>query len=223
MGFYRPVLQLSARQCHEPVNREPSGLLSPGTADIVNEMHEEQTERAKNETREGEDVMKAMRDLTRQVKLRTFLGDVFLWLAISAWSGMSVDGQEITRRDQVQLLPPSTGEALTLAPNNMPDINCSILDWKDSQTHSGLLCPPQHTFAPVYLYLKLSWLKSEDVPSSIRRITAPVKTVTKNRTTKSAAWVRLGVKEKPDVAPHATWVAFTAVADIALLTLPTKR
>jgi hypothetical protein len=86
-----------------------------------------------------------------------------------------------------------------------------------------VLCPPQDTFAPVYLFLKLSWLKSEDVPSSVQSITAQAKTVTKIRTTRSAAWVWLGVKEKPNVAPHETWVAFTAVADIALLTLPTKR
>jgi len=169
--------------------------------------------------------MKAMMDLRRQVKLSAFLGHLFLWLAASAWSGTSVDGQEITRRDQVQLLPPFTGEALTLAPNNMPDINCSILDWKDDSLKPTLavLCPPQDTFAPVYLFLKLSWLKSEDVPSSVRSITAQAKTVTRIRTTRSAVWVWLGVKEKPDVAPHATWVAFTAVADIALLTLPTKR
>lgn len=169
--------------------------------------------------------MKAMIDLRKQVKLRAFLGHLVLWLAASAWSGINVGGQEITRRDQIQLLPPFTGEALTLAPDNLPDINCSILDWKGDLPKPTLavLCPPQDTFAPVYLYLKLSWLKSEDVSSSVRGITAPVKTVVKMRTTKSAAWVWLGVKEKVDASPRRTWVAFNAVADIALLTLPAKR
>jgi hypothetical protein len=134
-------------------------------------------------------------------------------------------GQEITRRNQVYLLPPSTGEALTLVPKDMPDINCSILDWKDDPPKPALavLCPPQDTFAPVYLYLKLSWLKSEDVPSSVRSITAPAKTVIKIRTSKSVAWVWLGVKEKSDAPPRWTWVAFNALADIALLTLPSKQ
>jgi hypothetical protein len=169
--------------------------------------------------------MKRMIDLKRRARLEALLRNISLLLACLGWSGTSVYGRGITRRDQVQLLPQSTGEALTLAPSNMPDINCSILDWKDDSPKPTLaiLCPPQDTFAPVYLYLKLSWLKSEDVPSSVRSITAPAKTVIKIRTTRSAAWVWLRIKEKPDVAPHATWVAFTAVADIALLTLPTNR
>jgi hypothetical protein len=169
--------------------------------------------------------MKAMIDLRSHVKLQALLGYLFLLLAYLAWPADNVNGQEITRHDQVQLLPPSTGEALTLAPNNMPDINCSILEWKDDSPKPTLsvLCPPQDTFAPVYLFLKLSWLKPEDVPSSARSITAAAKMVTKIRTTKSAAWVWLGVKEKVDAASHGTWVAFNAVADIALLTLPSKQ
>src|SRR5215472_1480199 len=161
-----------------------------------------------------------MMNFRRQVKLRGVLGHLFLWFATSAWPGMRVYGQEITRRDQVQFLPPSTGEALTLAPNDMPDINCSILDWKDDSPKPTLavLCPPQDTFAPVYLYLKLSWLKSEDVPSLVRSITAQAKTLTKIRTTKSAAWVVLGVKENGTASPRQIWLAFNAVADIALLT-----
>jgi len=166
-----------------------------------------------------------MVNFRRQVKLLGVLGHFFLWFATSAWPGMSAYGQEITRRDQVQFLPPSTGEALTLAPNDMPDINCSILDWKDDSPKPTLavLCPPQDTFAPVYLYLKLSWLKSEDVPSLVRSITAQAKTLTKIRTTKSAAWVVLGVKENGTASPRQIWLAFNAVADIALLTLPPKR
>lgn len=166
--------------------------------------------------------MKGKVDFRRQVKLRAFIGFVVLWFTALAWSRTSLSRQEITRRDQVHLLPPSTGEALTLAPKDLPDINCSILDWKgDSpQPTLAVLCPPQDTFAPVYLYLKLSWLKNEDVPSTVRSITAPAKTLTKIRTTKSAAWVWLGIKEKLDASPRRTWVAFNAVADIALLTLP---
>ena len=172
-----------------------------------------------------EDVVKPMMNFKRQVKLRGVLGHLFLWFATSAWPGMRVYGQEITRRDQVQFLPPSIGEALTLAPKDMPDINCSILDWKDDSPKPTLavLCPPQDTFAPVYLYLKLSWLKSEDVPLLVRSITAPVKTVIKIRTSKATAWVWLSVKEKVDVAPRRTWVPFNAVADVALLTLSSKQ
>jgi hypothetical protein len=174
---------------------------------------------------QSESDMKAMIDLRRQPMFRAFLGRLFLFLAALAWSGISVNGQEITRQNPVYLLPPPTGEPLTLVPNNMPDINCSILEWKNDSPKPTLsvLCPPQDTFAPVYLFLKLSWLKSEDVPSSVRGITARAHTVTKIRTTKSAAWVWLAVKEKSDAAPRGTWIAFGAVANIALLTLPPKR
>jgi len=160
-----------------------------------------------------------------QTNHQVLLTYLFLFLACVAWPADSADGQEITRHNQVYLLPPPTGDALTLVPDNMPDINCSILEWNEDSPKPTLamLCPPQDTFAPVHLFLKLSWLKSEDVPSFVRNITAPAKTAIKVRTTKSAAWAWLGVKEKPDVAPHRMWVAFTAVADIALLTLPVKQ
>lgn len=153
------------------------------------------------------------------------VGLAFFSLTCLAWPTNSVNGQEVTRHDQVYLLPPSTGEPLTLVPDDLPYINCSILDWKDDPPKPTLavLCPPQDTFAPVYLYLKLSWLKPEDVPLSVRSITAPAKAVTKIRTTKSAAWVWLEVKEKVDGSPRRTWVAFNAVADIALLSLPSKH
>jgi hypothetical protein len=179
----------------------------------------------KNETKECGDVMKAAIDLTIQTSCQALLSYILLLLAGLAWPGSNAYGQETTRGNQVYLLPPSTGEALTLAPKDLPDIRCSILDWKDDPPKPTLaiLCPPPDTFAPVYLYLKLSWLKNEDVPSTARNITAPAKTVIKIRTTKSAAWVWLGVKEKPGASPRQTWVAFNALADIALLTLPSKE
>lgn len=183
------------------------------------------TDRVYSEARDAEDVVKPMMNFRRQVKLCGVLGHLFLWFAALAWPGMSGYGQEITRHNQVYLLPPPTGEALTLAPNDMPDLNCSILEWNEDSPKPSLavLCPPQDTFAPVYLYLKLSWLKPEDVPSSVRSITAQAKTLTKVRTTKAAAWVWLGIKEKGNVSPRQTWMAFNAVADIALLTLSSKQ
>ena len=107
----------------------------------------------------------------------------------------------------------------------MPDVSCSIVEWKDdtSKPTLAVVCPPQDTFAPLHVYLKLSWLKSEDVPLFARSITVPPKMIVKIRTTGSTAWVWLAVKEKPSAAARRTWVGFNAVVDIALLTLPTKR
>jgi hypothetical protein len=169
--------------------------------------------------------MKVMTDVRGRAKLQAFLGHLLLLLASLVWSGISVDGQEMTRRSQIHLLPPPTGNALTLTPTDMPDVSCSIVEWKDDQPKPTLavVSPPQETFAPLHLYLKLSWMKAEDVPLCVRRITAPAKTMIKIRTDRSTAWVWLGVREKPDAAPRQTWVGFNAVVDVALLTLPAKR
>ena len=169
--------------------------------------------------------MKVRTYVSGRVKLRAFLGHLLLLLASLVWSGISIDGQEATRRNQVHLLPAPTGDALTLTPTDMPDVSCSIVEWKDDQPKPTLavVCPPQETFAPLHVYLKLSWLKPEDVPLCVRRISAPAKTLIKIRTDRSTAWVWLAVREKPDAAPRQTWVGFNAVVDLALLTLTAKR
>ena len=168
--------------------------------------------------------MRMLIDRTGHTKLQTFLGRLLLTLTFLAWSGMSVDAQEIPIRDEVHPLPQPSGEALTLTPTDMPDVSCSIVEWKDDTPKPTLavVCPPQNTFAPLHFYLKLSWLKSEDVPLSVRSITVPVKTIVKIRTTRSTAWVWLAVKEKPSAEARRRWVGFNAVVDIALLTLPAK-
>ena len=152
--------------------------------------------------------MRMLIDLTRHTKLQTFLGRLLLLLTHIVWWGMSVDAQEIPRRDDVHLLPAPTGEAFTLTPTDMPDVNCSIVEWKGdtSKPTLAVVCPHQDTFAPLHLYLKLSWLKSEDVPLDVRSITVPAKTIVKTRVTGSTAWVWLAVKEKPSAAARRTWV-----------------
>jgi len=169
--------------------------------------------------------MRMLIDLTGHSELQTFLGRLLLTLTSLAWCGMSVDAQETPRRDEVHLLPQPNGEAFTLTPTDMPDVSCSIVEWKDDTPKPTLavVCPPQDTFTPLHVYLKLSWLKSEDVPLFARTITVPPKMIVKIRTTGSTAWVWLAVKEKPSAAARRTWVGFNAVVDIALLTLPTKR
>jgi len=169
--------------------------------------------------------MRMLIDLTGHSELQTFLGRLLLTLNSLAWCGMSVDAQETPRRDEVHLLPQPNGEAFTLTPTDMPDVSCSIVEWKDDTPKPTLavVCPPQDTFTPLHVYLKLSWLKSEDVPLFARTITVPPKMIVKIRTTGSTAWVWLAVKEKPSAAARRTWVGFNAVVDIALLTLPTKR
>ena len=69
--------------------------------------------------------MRMLIDLTGHTNLQTFLGRLVLTLTSLAWCGLSVDAQEIPRRDEVHLLPQPNGEAFTLTPTDMPDVNCS--------------------------------------------------------------------------------------------------
>ena len=135
----------------------------------------------------------------------------------------STDFRERLRDQEAAMLPQAMGHNITLSPNDVPDINCSVVEWKNDPATPMLsvICPPQSTFSPLYVYLKLSWLKPEDVPLSARGIMAPAKTLTKIRTHKSTAWVWLGVREKQGAQLHNMWVAFNGLEDMALL--PVRR
>jgi hypothetical protein len=148
---------------------------------------------------------------------------VALVLACIPWWSINLCGQETY--GESNLLPPPRGEGLTLAPTDMPDVSCSVVRWKNDPATPTLavICPPQNVFAPLHVYLKLSWLKPEDVPFSARGIAATEKTLIRIRTKKSIAWVWVGVQERPDAVPRSTWVAFNGVVDMALLTLSPKR
>lgn len=164
-------------------------------------------------------------DDRRQRRFRHSLGRLFLVLALLGSRSIGVDGQETPQHGEVNLLPPARGEALTLTPNDMPDISCSVAQWKDDLATPTLavICPPANVFAPIHVYLKLSWLRAEDVPPVARGITVAEKALVKVRTNRSSAWVWLGVREKQGGAPHRAWVAFNGVVDMALLTLPRRR
>lgn len=148
-----------------------------------------------------------------------------LWAVLLLGSVPSTYAQETTAPGEAMLLPPPTGGALTLVPKDIQDISCAVLKWKSEPPtpRLAIICPPQNIFAPLHVYLKLSWLRPDDVPSSAHRITAVRNDVIKMRTNKSSAWVLLEVQEKQGTASHWTWVAFNAVEDLALLPLPPKR
>jgi len=155
-----------------------------------------------------------------------FLGrlfPLFIWL-VSFGVGLN-SAQETCVHGDVNLMPPPTGEALTLVPRNVPDIGCEVLKWNNqpSAPRLAILCPPQSIFAPLHVYLKLSWLKPEDVPSCAHEIATQARSLTKIRTNQSATWVWLDVRERGGVASHKIWVAFNAVEDVALLSQRPKR
>ena len=121
-------------------------------------------------------------------------------------------------------MPPTTGAPLTVTPSDRSDIGCAVVEWNAGAAKPTLtvLCPPEEILAPLHVYLKVSWLKSEDVPAYARMIQAPARTPTKLRTDRTAVWIWLSVQDK-DASPRKKWVAFTGVVDLALLSLPGKH
>ena len=109
--------------------------------------------------------------------------------------------------------------------DNHSDVSCSVIDWsaKASKPALTVLCPPEEVFAPVHVYLKVSWLNENEVPAYARTIHVQARALTKLRTDKSALRVWLGVREKQDTAVRGKWVAFTGVVDLALLSLSSER
>lgn len=165
-------------------------------------------------------------DLIGKAFLNGGLTRSFLFLTCLVCFGVGFNSaQETSIHAEAHVLPPATGKALTLAPRDLPDIGCSVLKWKEQSSTPTLaiLCPPQNIFAPLHVYVRLSWLKPEDVPSSAHEITAQTSSLTKIRTNQSAIWVWLDLRERQGVPSHKAWVVFNAVEDFALLSRITKR
>ena len=141
------------------------------------------------------------------------------------WTPVCTPKQELAGASKGDFLPPTTGEALTVTPSDKPDVSCSVVEWNGAPAKPTLtvLCPPEEVFAPLHVYLKVSWLKVDDVPSYTQAIRVPARTPTKLRTNKTAVWIWLEVQEKQDAPPRKKWVPFSGVVDVALLSPPAKR
>ena len=122
------------------------------------------------------------------------------------------------KSEPAAVLPKTTGEPLTVKPVDRPDLACTIMAWDTSgrMPTLKLLCPPDDTFAPLRVYLKLSWQDEKDLPDDYHNIMARPKTRTLLRTTKDAALVRLEVANAEGQA-RIRWISFTGVVDVALL------
>jgi len=124
-------------------------------------------------------------------------------------------------KEQIEgsLLPATTREPLTVKPLDMQDIDCMVAQWQPTPTKPvlTLICPPTAVFAPLRVLIKLSWMKTEDVPVNPEHILAPAGTPTKIRTDKSAALIWLQVDNKGKRESRGTWIGFNAVVDVALL------
>src|ERR1700676_1603203 len=114
---------------------------------------------------------------------------------------------------EASLLPPRTGEPLTIKPLNMQDIDCIVAEWRYTAARPvlTLICPPNSVFSPFVGVFKLLWITPEDLPLNPKHMPPPPGTPTKIRTNKTAAQIWAQVNEKG--RPRDTWIGFTAVVD----------
>jgi len=126
---------------------------------------------------------------------------------------------------EVIALPPNTGAPITIVPTDRPDIDCSIQEWNGTRPkpYLKLLCPPEGVYAPVRVYLELSWMKPEDIAKDVDKIVTQPKQLTKIRSSKSVMMVRMEVSQGKDQHPRVKWVDFNGVMDLALITDDRRR
>jgi len=120
---------------------------------------------------------------------------------------------------EASLLPPTTGEPLTIKPLDMQDIDCIVAEWRSTAARPvlTLICPPNKVFSPMRVLIKLAWMKPEDAPDSPEHILAPAGIPTKIRTNRTAVEIWLPVMRNREGDARGTWIAFNAVVDLALL------
>lgn len=150
---------------------------------------------------------------------KRFLG---LGIALVGLWGISANymyGQKANLRlDEGHSLPATTGAPLTVKPVDLPDVDCTVVQWSETpKPVLTLLCPPQEVFAPLRILIKLSWLKPEDAPVKPSSISVVPGTLTKLHTNKTVAMVWLNIEVEGKNQPQAKWVNFNGVVDVALL------
>lgn len=128
-----------------------------------------------------------------------------------------------------QMLPASAGKPFTVVPMDMPDVECQVMEWAKGSGGSAvgtltLLCPPPQVFSPLRVLIKLSQLRHQEKPpaevSDTLLIVPGEKT--RLRTRKESAFVYLNSLDT-DGKSHKTWIPFTAVEDVALLSQYPKQ
>jgi hypothetical protein len=98
-----------------------------------------------------------------------------------------------------------------------PDLKCSVVDWSAGPSKPSLVvvCPPEEVFAPLRLYLKLSWKHDEDVPHDFQTFVAQPNSETKiNWTPQGDYHVLLKTERKNGRRGRPEWINFNDLAGV---------
>ncbi len=97
------------------------------------------------------------------------------------------------------------------------DLKCAVVEWNGNPPRPSLVvvCPPEEVFAPLRLYLKLSWKRDEDVPRDFQSFIAQANTQTKvNWTPRGDYRVLLKTEHKNGRSGQPAWVDFNDLAGL---------
>jgi hypothetical protein len=98
-----------------------------------------------------------------------------------------------------------------------PDLKCAVVEWSEGPSRPSLIvvCPPDEVFAPLRLYLKLSWKRDEDVPRDFQTFIAQPNTQTKINWTQQGDYrVLLKTERKDGRSGRPEWVDFNDLAGV---------
>jgi hypothetical protein len=98
-----------------------------------------------------------------------------------------------------------------------PDLKCSVVERNDGPAKPSLIvvCPPEEVFAPLRLYLKLSWKHDEDIPRDFQTFIAQPNTQTKINWTPGGDYrVLLKAEGKDGRSGRPEWVKFNDLAGV---------
>ncbi len=102
------------------------------------------------------------------------------------------------------------------------DLECSVVDWNasDEKPILTLACPAQKGPSPFRVYIRLSWLGSNDRPDNYRKILAPPKTAAKFHSDSRGAYVWLPLQHSCRGRTRQNWVKFSELVDLEMVREP---
>jgi hypothetical protein len=98
------------------------------------------------------------------------------------------------------------------------EINCAVVKWEPDLPDPALtlVCPPEHVFTPVRVFLKVAGPKSQEIPKDLQRIVAAPHSPARIRPTPEALYVRLRVNDTGEETGKEAWIAFSSVLAFSL-------
>ncbi len=89
-------------------------------------------------------------------------------------------------------------------------VKCAVVEWNASEPQPTLtlVCPPGQVFAPLRVYMKLSWKNPDGIPEELQRIVAEPKSQTRLETIKNRLRVWLPIADKKGNSQKPKWVEF---------------